>query len=90
MEEILVALACLQGAGCTETYSQYYKTHKELQTALQVGENTIRQNLPDMFIKIATPTLAWSAGYKSTVHLYKGLNWEVSKNGQGINYSFSF
>jgi hypothetical protein len=90
MEELLLAIACLNGKGCAPTSVRYYETHKDIQSAFLNSEQKIKQHIPEVILVFGSPIATWAAGKTASIQLYKGIKLEVGKNVQIIKYVISF
>lgn len=68
MSELLVLFACLNNVGCSETSSQYYVQHKELQEFVAKEERQIKEEAP-ILTQYVLPILGIGLGREASIRL---------------------
>lgn len=90
--EALIISACLQGSGCNESTSAYYKYNKDLFVAKQnvekYGKKLAREN--EWIVYTVTPAYAIAAGQTAHIKIYKAwmLNLNVKDRAVGIQWTY--
>ncbi len=87
MQEFLVAIACIYGDGCTETYSIYYDSKPSLQEFVAKSEREVKLLIGDNFVTYVAPPVLFLAGSTGTTKLSD--NWSLEYNRSLLMLSFN-
>jgi hypothetical protein len=90
--EALIISACVQGSGCNESTSAYYKYNKDLQAARHnveaYGKYLVKDN--QWVVYAAAPVYAIAAGQTAHIKIYRAfmLNLNVKDQMMGIQWNY--
>lgn len=87
--EFIVLAVCLQGPGCNEAGSAYYKQNVYLQNAVKKAE-VVADKAPEIVKNVLVPVAAVGAGYHSVIKVVGNVNVGLARNYQELFYSKGF
>jgi hypothetical protein len=92
MLELLVATACVNGRGCSETTSAYYKSNIELQQTVEraelYGKNLVKNH--DWIVWAVTPAATLASGQTARFKLYKTTTFGINAKNQLLLFEFNY
>lgn len=84
--ELLVLFACLNKTGCSETSSQYYSQHPELQEFVKDSENRIKDAAGPIMTQYGAPLIWAASGQEATTRLSTRFYLTFSVNTQILKF----
>lgn len=88
--ELLVIAACLNGTGCNESYSEYYRRTPELQLMMKNAEGIYEANAPKVVTNVLIPMIAPFAGIRGNINIGHNLSIGVGKDEWKLNFNGGF
>jgi hypothetical protein len=73
MLEILVALSCLYGTGCSEAAASYYQTSAQLQAAAKYSEQRLKHHMGERTLAGVTAVALLATGQQWHTQIYSNV-----------------
>jgi hypothetical protein len=91
--ETIVAATCIQGPGCSQATSAYYKQSAELQQIVHNVENYsnhVASQYPTTVVYVLTPLYTLTISRSASFKIYKTLMFEVNVKNETLALKWSY
>jgi hypothetical protein len=90
MEELLVAVACLNAKGCPETSSLYYERSPQLQEFVLKQEYNLKAAVGPIITQYGAPIIWLASGREATARLTSDFFITCKTDAMLLQYKYSF
>lgn len=90
IQEALVAFACINSTGCSETSSAYYNNNPEIKEMVKVAESQVNNFIGPTIVATLGPTIYVVAGGTGTIRLHRTLSLQVNKKQSVLMLGIDF